>query len=271
MIAIIGLGTLGSRLAHLLKEESLALIDHDVVYEENLEIQKYTRRDIGTQKVYAIMRLIPSIRAHNVFLDETNIELLREAEVVIDCTDNLVTRRLLGKYCYDEGIPFIHAAAGKKRGIVGLFVGKHCFACAYKNKIAVDTCRGREIPVELADKLVLKQARLTAQVLAGEEKPFLQLLTVEDEQIITFSACSACEEELPREEFYITWCTLASTMSAKPLKKRLLRAETTTRKGTRCVVFENGEIHYYGEEDIDKLKVLTQELYATHTLPRTDS
>ena len=91
MIHIVGCGTLGSRVAHALRDEQLALIDHDVVQQRNLQTQKYTKRDVGTQKVYALMRNIPTARTFNTFLDTTNLELLREAEVVVD--ENIVTSR----------------------------------------------------------------------------------------------------------------------------------------------------------------------------------
>ncbi len=262
MIYIVGCGTLGSRVAHNLQEEQLALIDHDVVKKHNLQTQQYTRRDVGTQKVYALLRTLPTVRTHNVFLDQTNLELLKEAEAVIDCTDNLLTRELLDTYCYNNGIPLIHAAAAKKRGVVGLFINKPCLRCVYNNKISLENCRGNEIDEQLAQLLADKQAALAKQVLQGEEKHALYLAHPTGlEEITIKSDCTVCDEKSTTNNFYITWCPQAQCLAAKPLQPTTLQPREETIQGVRAVVHENGEIHFAQEEDVDALKRYAQTIY----------
>ena len=262
MIAIVGAGTLGSRVAHLLADEQLSVIDHDVVYQHNLASQKYTPRDVGTQKVYALMRRLPTIRTHNVFLDYTNLELLKEAEAVIDCTDNLLTRELIDKYCYENGIPLIHAAAAKKRGIVGLFNGKPCLRSVYHNKISLENCRGNEIDEELADRLAEKQAQLAKQVLAGNEEHELHLAYPDRlEQIQIKDVSDVCEQPLNEETFYITWCPRSQCLSAKPLRKKELPPREETIDAIHARIHADGEIHFSGAEDIDELKRAAKNIY----------
>lgn len=262
MIVIVGAGTLGSRVAHLLADEQLSVIDHDVVYKHNLTSQKYTPRDIGTQKVYALMRRLPTIRTHNVFIDYTNLELLKEAEAVIDCTDNLLTRELIDQYCYKNGIPLIHAAAAKKRGIVGLFTGKPCLRSVYHNKISLENCRGNEIDEQLAERLAEKQAQLAKHVLAGKEEHELHLAYPNRlEQISVKDTSDVCDNPLNEETFYITWCPRSQCLAAKPLKKITLPKQSTTKNALTITTQTNGEIHFVGAEDIDELKAQAKKIY----------
>jgi molybdopterin/thiamine biosynthesis adenylyltransferase len=262
MLVIVGCGTLGSRVVHQLQEHELTVIDHDVVYKHNLATQQYTARDVGTQKVYALMRRLPNLRTHNVFLDQTNIDLLKEAEAVIDCTDNLLTRELLDKYCYDNGIPLIHAAAAKKRGIVGLFVAPYCLRSVYHNKISLDNCRGSEIDKQLADRLANEQTRLAKRVLAADEQASLALAYPDRLETIKITPNKQrCQETLNQEDFYITWCPQAQCLSAKPLRKKELTPREETIGAVHARVHANGEIHFSGTEEIDALKQVATTIY----------
>ena len=262
MITIVGCGTLGSRVAHNLKDQKLALIDHDVITKENLQTQKYTKRDVGTQKVYALMRRIPTARTFNTFLDATNLELLKEAEVVIDCTDNLLTRELIDSYCHDNGIALVHAAAAKDKGIVGLFCGTHCLRAVYDDKISLENCRGNEIDTAIADTLAQEQARLAQEVLAGEERAQLHLVRADGQQEIGLPQdTSACKQEAPRKDWYITWCPQAQCLSAKRLRPLETRERDETISGVHAHVHPDGEIHFSGTEDIDALRRAAQTIY----------
>lgn len=264
MITIVGCGTLGSRVAHQLKDHRLALIDHDVVKKHNLQSQQYTKRDVGTQKVYALMRNIPTARTHNVFLDSTNQELLRDAEVVVDCTDNLLTRELIDEYCYDHGIPLVHAAAARSRGVVGLFCGKQCLRCVYQDKISLENCRGNEIDEAIAQKIAEQQARLVREVLAGEEHPSLALVTTQGLEPVRLSSdCGVCDEETTSKDWYVTWCPQAQCLSAKRLQPQEMRPREETIDGVQVRVLGNGELHFSGEEDVDVLERVAEKIYAS--------
>lgn len=264
MIFIVGCGTLGSKVAHLLADKQLALIDHDVVYEHNLATQEYTRRDVGTQKVYALLRVLPGVRTHNVFLDQTNLELLREAEVVVDCTDNLLTRELLDAYCYHNGIPLVHAAAAKKRGVAGLFTGKPCLRCVYHNKVSLENCRGNEIDQALARLLAQTQERFVRAVLRGEEHHELYLVYPDRlEELRVAGDCSVCEQPVSQEAFYITWCPQAQCLSAKRLQPLEVRIGSYTIGSVTAHVQRDGEIHFSGSEDVDALKAVAKQIYAS--------
>jgi len=47
-------------------------------------------------------------------------------DVVIDCTDNLDARQLINQICYDEGVPFVSAAAIGWEGQLLIFDFAHC-------------------------------------------------------------------------------------------------------------------------------------------------
>ncbi|HEY4354550.1 MAG TPA: ThiF family adenylyltransferase [Acidobacteriaceae bacterium] len=123
-VAIIGVGATGAATAGLLARAGagrLTLVDRDFVEPSNLQRQvlfdeddartalpkaEAARRHIarfnsGVEAVARIADLVPS-----------NIEeLLHDAELVLDCTDNFETRYLLNDFCVSEGKPWIYAAA----------------------------------------------------------------------------------------------------------------------------------------------------------------
>ncbi len=271
MIAIIGCGTLGSKVAHLLKQEELLLIDHDVVHEENLAYQQFSRKDVGTQKVYALLRVIPHARTHNTFLDEINIELLRNASVVVDCTDNLYTRLVLDRYCVQNGISLVHAAAGTKRGIVGRFTQKKCLRSVYKNKISVENCRGREIEHELANLLAQTQASLATEVLQGKEEFYLALVDKTVTPITLAEQKGTCEEQETPKPYYVTWCEQEGCLSAKPKKNYLTTQREEIIQQQRVRIQPNGEIYVYDTEDIDVVEDIARRIYEKEILGSTPS
>ncbi len=264
MIAIVGCGTLGSRLATLLSEHELLLVDHDIVSEENLSTQAFTEEELGATKADALGKRLEK-KAIATFLDRTNLDLLSEAEAVCDCTDNMLTRILLNRWCLRNGVPLVHAAAGKQHGVAAAFTGKPCLECVYGGKVPVEDCRGRDIDPALADRIAQRQALLTKMALDDSTPHSLFLITADGEQEIRNErSCPVCETraDIPTEEYYITWCVQASCLSAKPVREHPMRMRTERFGDIEADVLGNGEIHFFGSEDTDALARIAQRIYA---------
>lgn len=263
MITIVGCGTLGSRVAERLDGQKLYLIDHDVVQDRNVDVQRYTKEDVGKLKVN-VLSTRHGAKSSAVFIDQTNLELLKDSYVVIDCTDNLLTRKLLGAYCYANGIPLVHGAAAGSRGVVALFDGKPCMASLYAGKVSVDTCRSTDIEPAVADAVAKEQARQALRALEGEDHDGVHLVYEDKQQVAQLSEKSftQCKKDVPQDEYYVTYCTLAHCMSAKPARPKTTESSEGVLNGIKYSILGNGDIHFHTEAEVDELRAVADELLA---------
>ena len=116
---VVGMGGLGCPVALYLAAAGigkLSLCDADIVEESNLQRQiLYTTDDCGLMKVEAaksaLNALNPSIDI-TAYPESISTDILEhEYSVVVDCTDNLATRHLLNRYCYQSRVPLVSASA----------------------------------------------------------------------------------------------------------------------------------------------------------------
>ena len=152
VIAIVGVGAIGSVSAELLSRAGigrLILIDRDFVEESNLQRQVlYEEADIGKAKALAAQEHLKKINsdakvdAYAADLTFRNIEsALKDADIILDGTDNLETRYLLNEYSLRHKKPWIYASAVEDRGFVMGFSGRSpCFQCVMKHAQGVGTC-----------------------------------------------------------------------------------------------------------------------------------
>ena len=132
-VAVIGAGGLGSTLLPILVGAGvghLTLIDEDVVSVGNLPRQTlYTTEQVGEYKALcALERLRKAnphceLTAHQGRLTAENaLGLIGEVDLLIDATDNEVTRRLLDHYALEQCIPWLYASLEGWCGQVALFL-----------------------------------------------------------------------------------------------------------------------------------------------------
>ena len=129
---IVGLGGLGSFVAQELVRlgaKNLLLVDHDRVERSNLNRQiLYDLSDVGKSKVIVarnkLLKIAPdaNIEAFDTRVNRTTGGLLvNSVDIVIDCTDNFETKKLLNRLCYKAGKGFISAGVGSWEGWVASF------------------------------------------------------------------------------------------------------------------------------------------------------
>jgi adenylyltransferase/sulfurtransferase len=156
-VAIVGVGATGAAAASLLARAgvgSLTLIDRDFVEESNLQRQvlfdeadarqAVPKAEAAHRKIAAFNSEI-KLRAQVVDLVPANIhELLQEAQIVLDATDNFETRYLLNDYSIEQHKPWIYAAAVGAYAVTMniLPVETACLACIFPEPPhgAVETC-----------------------------------------------------------------------------------------------------------------------------------
>ena len=129
-VVVIGCGALGSAHVEMLARAGvgrLRIVDRDFVEESNLQRQTlFTERDAADQTPKAIAA---SVRVAEINrdvevepvvadVDRTNVEdLIRDADVVLDATDNFATRYLVNDACIKHNVAWIYGAAVGSYGV----------------------------------------------------------------------------------------------------------------------------------------------------------
>lgn len=147
-VLVIGLGGLGSPLALYLAAAGvghLVIADDDTVDLSNLQRQIMHRTaDIGRAKTdsarTAIAALNPEIKVTTFAYRLAGDALARavaEADVVVDASDNFVTRFALNAACVQACTPLVSGAAIRMEGQVAVFdlrrADSPCYRCLYRD------------------------------------------------------------------------------------------------------------------------------------------
>lgn len=141
---IVGAGGLGSPAAFYLAAAGigkLGLADGDVVELSNLQRQiLYGLADLGQRKVAAAGAKLESLNGHTrvetypVHLDENNASgIIRQYDLVVDCTDTITMRYLLNRVCLGLNKPLVHGGVLGMAGQLMTVIPREsaCFRCAF--------------------------------------------------------------------------------------------------------------------------------------------
>lgn len=145
---IIGMGGLGSPAAMYLAAAGvgeLILVDFDQVELSNLQRQIIHRTaDIGKPKVESaaekLSQINPDIRLTriNQQLDAAQLtQYVRQADVVIDGSDNFATRFMVNQVCVENRTPLVSGAAIRMEGQLSVFLNNGsgpCYRCLYREE-----------------------------------------------------------------------------------------------------------------------------------------
>jgi len=143
---VIGAGGLGSPVALYLASAGvghITLVDHDAVDATNLQRQvAHTLARVGRPKAESAREAMSAInpdpqittvlqRADATLLDQ----LVPQAQVVLDCTDNFATRHAINRACVRHGVPLVSGAAIRFDGQLAVYdphdQGSPCYACVF--------------------------------------------------------------------------------------------------------------------------------------------
>ena len=142
-IFIIGAGGVGSICSELLVRagfKKITIIDGDVVEKNNLGRQLYNYEDIGKLKVKCLKEKLLKIQNPSLnfsisqisqYIDKKNINKIISIEenknylfstpIIIDCSDNLSTRRLINSFALNNNFMWIYSGGEGFESIVGVF------------------------------------------------------------------------------------------------------------------------------------------------------
>lgn len=148
LISIIGMGGIGCPLSQYLIScgiKKLNIIDFDIIKQTNLNRQNlYSFNDIGKTKVeIAKQKLIginPYTKINSVKkkITKKNTNILKNSSIIIDCSDNWQTMRVINNFAVKNNIPLISASAISFNIQIILFENKKnkhlCLECIFPNK-----------------------------------------------------------------------------------------------------------------------------------------
>lgn len=196
-VLIIGAGGLGSACAPYLVSSGvgqITIVDHDVVELTNLQRQIMHRtHSIGTPKVDSakemLQELNPLIKIHPV-VQAADAELLDKlvpkVDLVIDCTDNFLTRHTINRACVSHHKPLVSGAAIQMDGQISVFDLRSntspCYACIFPEHdgFAEIKCATMGVLAPLVGIIGAMQAAQALQVLVGFGEPLIGKLMIWD-------------------------------------------------------------------------------------------
>ncbi|MBA4264055.1 MAG: molybdopterin biosynthesis protein MoeB [Comamonadaceae bacterium] len=155
-VLVIGAGGLGSPVALYLGSAGvgrITIVDHDVVDVTNLQRQiAHNLARVGWQKADSAREAIAGINpdvAVEVVTDRADAALLHQlvaqADVVVDCTDNFETRHAINRACVSHSKPLVSGAAIRMDGQLSVYdpgaSGNPCYACVFPESTDVEETR----------------------------------------------------------------------------------------------------------------------------------
>ncbi|WP_461517644.1 HesA/MoeB/ThiF family protein [Porticoccus sp.] len=196
-VLIVGLGGLGSPVALYLAAAGvgkLIIADGDHLEVSNLQRQiLYDTPSAGESKALLaeqrLMALNPDIDLEVIdeALEESDFSsYIPEVDLVLDCSDNLSTRKAVNRVCAAEGVPLISAAAIRWEGHLMLFDFRRpetpCYECLYPPSAAepVLNCSTSGVVGPLLGVLGSLQALEALKLLLGLESDINGKLLVFD-------------------------------------------------------------------------------------------
>ncbi len=145
-VLIVGLGGLGSPVALYLAAAGvghLMLADHDVVDLSNLQRQiVHQQQSVGAAKVASaaasLCAMNPEVtitQIHERMQGESLLRAVRQADLVVDATDNFLVRYEINDACFATGTPLVSGAAIRMEGQVAVFdpraADSPCYRCLF--------------------------------------------------------------------------------------------------------------------------------------------
>lgn len=219
---IVGAGGLGCPAALYLASAGmgrLLVADDDAVDLTNLQRQVLHREaGVGLPKVESARRALAEVnprvevvplqaRLEGAALDEA----VRQAQVVLDCTDNFATRHAVNRACFAAGVPLVSGAALRFEGQLAVFdprdAASPCYHCVFPEHHAVEEaqCATMGVFAPLTGMVGTMQAAEALKLAGGFGVPMLRQLLMIDARTMRFErivlaqdpACRVCGAGAP--------------------------------------------------------------------------
>ncbi len=194
---VIGAGGLGSPAAMYLACAGvghITVLDDDTVDLTNLQRQIAHRTDtVGKPKVESLRETLHALNPHvrvaalPIRADADSLaQLVAQADVVLDCSDNFSTRQAVNKACVAHRKPLVSGAAIQFDGQVSVYDVRHdgapCYACTFDPDAAFEEvlCSTMGVFAPLVGIIGAIQAGEALKLLTGAGEPLTGRLLILD-------------------------------------------------------------------------------------------
>lgn len=220
-VLVVGCGGLGATVISILAAagvKQLILADNDRLELSNLQRQvAYSEADIGQPKVVLAAQVVRRLnkqvatQAIQQKLDQQAlIQLMDQADVVVDCTDNYITRHAVNQAALKTKTPLVSGAASRFDGQLTVFDFRQphspCYACLFDPTMLSDDGRCATLGIfsPLVGMIGSQQAAETLKLIGQIGKSPIGQLIVYDAlfakmHIISFAKrfdCTVCANPL---------------------------------------------------------------------------
>ncbi|MBS0408962.1 MAG: molybdopterin-synthase adenylyltransferase MoeB [Proteobacteria bacterium] len=191
-VLIVGAGGLGAPAAMYLAAAGVGMIglaDPDIVSLSNLQRQiLYRTGDDGAPKVERAADRLAELNPHVTVepIDEAvtpanAADLVRGFDLVLDGTDDFVTRFAVNAACVAEGKTLVSGAIGRWTGQVGVFAAQPCYQCLVPEiPPDAETCVAVGVVGALAGVIGSMMALEAVKIIVGAGEPLAGRLLVYD-------------------------------------------------------------------------------------------
>jgi len=191
-VLVVGVGGVGAPAALYLAAAGvgmLGLIDDDRVALSNLQRQILFRTDdVGAGKVATAAERLSALNPHievetfEARLTPDNAAArIADFDIVLDGTDDFVTRHAVNAACVAAGKPLVSGALGRWGGQVGVFTGRPCYRCLVPEAPRdAETCARVGVVGALAGVIGSMAALETIKLIARAGRPLEGRLLIYD-------------------------------------------------------------------------------------------
>ena len=182
-VLMIGAGGLGCPVVQNLAAAGvgcIGIVDGDSVEETNLHRQfLYSADDIGKNKAEIAANVIshqnPEIKVIPYFVyftEENAFEVVSDYQIIVDCTDNVMTRYLINDVAMAKGIPMVYAAIHKFEGQLSVFnyqsgPSYRCLFPESHNLETIPNCENAGVLGVIPNTLGVMQATEVLKIILG--------------------------------------------------------------------------------------------------------
>lgn len=147
-VAVVGVGTIGSHLAHTLArmQVPMDLYDHDSIEPHNLATQTYGANDVGRSKVGVVLDQIRSFGSdveHRGWVEKYNSQ--QPADIIVSAVDSLVARKAIAQQLMAAGYagPIVDGRVGREQVEVYTFGNATAWFAQLPDEGDEDPCGAR--------------------------------------------------------------------------------------------------------------------------------
>ncbi|KAM8916875.1 adenylyltransferase and sulfurtransferase MOCS3 [Spinachia spinachia] len=267
-VLVVGCGGLGCPLAQYLAAAGigrLGLLDYDEVELSNLhrqvlhgeENQDQAKALSAANAVKRLNSTVECIPYHLQLSSENALQLIRQYDIVADCSDNVPTRYLVNDACVLGGKPLVSASALRMEGQLTVYNyrGGPCYRCLYPVPPPPDTvtnCSDGGVLGVVPGIMGCFQALEVLKIASGQGSSCGQQLLMFDAQDARFrsiklrakqAGCAVCGEKpsVTRLVDYEAFCGCAATDKCRKLN--LLSRDRRISVQDYKSIMDNAEPH----------------------------